>query len=151
VFREFDEDALTTMMMLEYMLGNTDYSIWALHNVVVVQDKRRRFFPVPYDFDLSGMVNAPYAAPDPRLFLKRVTDRLYRGPCRTVEQFNAAAEPFRARKADMLAAIDSISQLHGVHRSEMKDYLDDFFRRIATPESIKKTFVDGCRATRSRI
>ena len=44
------------MMMLEYMLGNTDYSIWTLHNVVIVQDKKRKFFPVPYDFDLSGMV-----------------------------------------------------------------------------------------------
>ena len=33
VFNEFDKDALTTTMLLEYMLGNTDYSIWALHNV----------------------------------------------------------------------------------------------------------------------
>ena len=54
VFTEFDKDALTTTMLLEYMLGNTDYSIWTLHNVVIVQDKKRKFFPVPYDFDLSG-------------------------------------------------------------------------------------------------
>ena len=33
-----------------------------LHNVVIVQDKKRKFFPVSYDFDLSGMVHAPYAA-----------------------------------------------------------------------------------------
>ena len=33
----------------------------------------------------------------------------------------------------------------------MKDYLEGFFRRIATPDSIKKTFVDGCPATRARI
>jgi hypothetical protein len=30
--------------------------------VVIVQDKKRKFFPVSYDFDLSGMVHAPYAA-----------------------------------------------------------------------------------------
>ena len=151
VFNEFDKPALTTMMMLEYMLGNTDYSIWTLHNVVIVQDKKRKFFPVPYDFDLSGMVHAPYAAPDPRLSLRSVTDRLYRGPCHTVEEFNAAAEPFRARQADMKAAIDAVSELNTVHKGEMKDYLDGFFRRIATPDSIKKTFVDGCPATRARI
>ena len=109
VFKEFDQEALTTTMLLEYMLGNTDYSIWALHNIVVVQDKRRRFFPVAYDFDLSGMVNAPYAAPDPRLLIRRVTDRLYRGPCRTVEEFDAAAEPFRAHRTEMFAAIDGTS------------------------------------------
>ncbi len=52
VFNEFDKDALTTTMLLEYMLGNTDYSIWTLHNVIIVQDKKRKFFPVSYDFDL---------------------------------------------------------------------------------------------------
>ena len=150
VFKEFDQDALTTTMLLEYMLGNTDYSIWALHNVIVVQDKRRKFFPVPYDFDLSGMVHSPYAVPDPRLPLRSVTDRLYRGPCRTVDEFNAIAEPFRAHKADMFAAIDS-SDLNSAHKREMKDYLESFFQRIATPQSIKKTFVDGCPATRARV
>ncbi len=151
VFNQLDGEALTRMMLLEYMLGNTDYSIWALHNVVIVQDKRRRFFPVPYDFDLSGMVHAPYAAPDPRLPLHSVTDRLYRGPCRSVGEFDAAAEPFRARQTDMMAAIDSVGELDRVHKSEMKDYLASFFRRIATPEAIKKAFVDGCPASRARI
>jgi hypothetical protein len=151
VFKAFDQDALTTMMLLEYMLGNTDYSIWAQHNVVIVQDKRRKFFPVPYDFDLSGMVHPPYAVPDPRLPLRSVTDRLYRGPCRTVDEFNAVAEPFRAHKTDMFAAIDAMSELNSVHKREMKDYLESFFQRIATPQSIKKTFVDGCPATRARV
>src|SRR3954468_7764024 len=151
VFNDFDKPALTTMMMLENMLGNTDYSIWSLHNVVIVADKRRRFYPVPYDFDLSGMVNPKYAAPDPRLSLKSVTDRLYRGPCRTVEEFDAAAEPFRAGRNDMMAAIDGAAELDRSHKTEMKEYLESFFRRIATPQTIKRTFVDGCSASRSRI
>lgn len=150
-FDAFDRSALTTTMMLEYMLGNTDYSIWTLHNVVVVENKARKFFPVAYDFDLSGLVHPPYAAPDPRLSLKSVTDRLYRGPCRTVEEFDAAAEPFRAHKAGMLAEIDAVAGLSARHRDEMKDYLESFFRRIATPQAIKRTFVDGCPASRARI
>ena len=151
LFKDFDQGALTTMMLLEYMLGNTDYSIWALHNVVIVQDKKRKLYPVPYDFDISGMVRPPYATPDPRLPLKSVADRLYRGPCRTVEEFDAAAEAFRARKADMMAAIESLNELDGSHKRDMKDYLDSFFRAIQTPESIKKTFVDGCHTNRVRV
>jgi hypothetical protein len=151
VFNDFDKAALTTTMMLEYMLGNTDYSIWALHNVVIVTDKKRRFYPVPYDFDLSGMVNPVYAAPDDRLHLKSVTERLYRGPCRTVDEFAAAAEPFREHKADMLGAIDAVGGLTTVMKNEMKDYLEGFFRRIASPQAIKRTFVDGCPATRARV
>jgi hypothetical protein len=150
-FKDLEKDTLTTMMLIEYMLGNTDYSIWALHNVVIVQNKRRALLPVAYDFDMSGMVHPPYATPDPRLNLRSVTDRLYRGPCRTVEEFDAAAEPFRAHKADMAAAIDSVADLNNRHKREMKDYLESFFRSIASPEAIKKTLVDGCHTTRTRI
>ncbi len=151
LFKDLEPAALTTMMLFEYMLGNTDYSIWSLHNVVIVQDKRRTLIPVPYDFDLSGMVHPPYAQPDPRLLLKSVTDRLYRGPCRTVEEFDASAQAFRARKADMIAAIESLKDLNGAHKGDMKDYLEGFFRTIQTPESIKKTLVDGCKTTRARV
>jgi hypothetical protein len=66
VFKDLDAPTLTRMMMFEYMIGNTDFSIWALHNVRIVQDPARRLYPVPYDFDLSGFVHAPYATPDPR-------------------------------------------------------------------------------------
>jgi hypothetical protein len=151
LFKEFDQDALTTTMMIEYMLGNTDYSIWALHNVVVVQDKQRRFLPVAYDFDSSGMVNPPYAAPDERLHLKSTTDRLYRGPCRTVEEIDKLAEPFRAHKADMFAAVEAATDLNAKHRREVTGYLESFFERIGTASWIKRTFVDGCPATRQRV
>jgi hypothetical protein len=144
-FKDLDPDALTTMMLLNYMIGNTDYSIYALHNVKIVQDKKRTLIPVPYDNDMSGMVHPPYAIPDPRLHIRSVTDRLYRGPCRTVEEFNASAEHFRAKKADMFKEIESMKELGSSHRSEMKDYLDSFFRTIETPESIKKNFVNGCK------
>jgi len=151
MFKDLDKDTLTTTMLLEYFLGNTDYSIYALHNIVIVQDKKRTFFPVAYDFDSSGMVHPPYAAPDSRLLIKSVTDRLYRGPCRTVEEFNAALEPFRAHRAEMFAVLEGVKELDRRHRGEMKDYLDSFFKRIETPEAVKKTFVDGCHTTRERV
>ena len=69
-FNDLDAPTLNRMMLFEYMIGNTDFSIWALHNVRIVQDKNRKLFPVPYDFDLSGLVHAPYAAPDPRIGLR---------------------------------------------------------------------------------
>jgi len=150
MFNDFDKDALTTMMMVEYMLGNTDYSIFSLHNVVIVQDKKRRFLPVPYDFDSSGLVNPPYAAPDERLHLRSVTDRLYRGPCRTLDEFVAASEPFRAHQAEMMAAINA-SELDATHKRDVKSYMESFFDRIATPQWVKRTFVDGCPANRQRV
>jgi hypothetical protein len=145
-FKDLDPDALTTMMLLNYMIGNTDYSIYALHNVKIVQDKKRTLVPVPYDNDMSGLVRPPYAIPDPRLRIRSVTDRLYRGPCRTVEEFNTAAEQFRVKKADMFGLIDGQKDLTGSHKSEMKDFLDTFFKVIESPEAIKKNLVNGCKS-----
>ena len=38
-FRLFDQDALTWMFLVQFMVGNTDYSIMALHNVKIVSDR----------------------------------------------------------------------------------------------------------------
>ena len=120
MFKDLDDQTLTRMMLFEYMIGNTDMSIWALHNVRLVQKPNRTLLAVPYDFDLSGFVHAPYAMPDRRLGLRSVVDRMYRGPCRTTDEFEAAAAPFRAKQTEMLALIDSMQDLEpaSAQRSE---------------------------------
>jgi hypothetical protein len=144
-FKALESDTLTKMMLFEYMIGNTDFSVYALHNVVIVQTPDRILWPVPYDFDMSGFVKAPYAIPDRRLPIAKVTDRLYRGPCRTIEQFDKAATAFRARRQDMLNLIASVKDVDAVSRDEMRSYLEGFFRTIESADSIKKNFVNGCR------
>jgi len=144
-FDDLDAASLNRMMLFEYMIGNTDFSIWALHNVRLVQDRNRRLYPVPYDFDLSGLVHAPYAAPDRQLSIRSVLDRLYRGPCRTTDEFDEAAQAFRGRRADMLTLLDSMRDLAPPARLEAKDYIESFFRAIDKPDSIKRQFVNGCK------
>jgi hypothetical protein len=145
VFNDLEAETLTRAMLYEYMIGNTDVSIWALHNVRLVQKPTRTLYVVPYDFDLAGLVHAPYAIPDRRLGLRTVLDRMYRGPCRSTEEFDAAVAPFRARNTDMVALVESMRDLDSNSRSEVKDYLESFFRTIERPASIKKQLVDGCK------
>ena len=144
-FTDLEAETLTRTMLYEYMVGNTDVSIWALHNVRFVQNPERKLFVVPYDFDISGFVHPPYAIPDRRLGLRSVVDRMYRGPCRTLEEFDKVADKFRDKHKDMVSLIDSTKDLDSNSRSETKDYLASFFRTIDKPESIKKTFVNGCK------
>jgi hypothetical protein len=145
VFDDLDAPTLNRMMLFEYMIGNTDFSIWALHNVRVVQDRNRKLYPVPYDFDLSGLVHAPYATPDPRIGIRSVLDRLYRGPCRTLDQFDEAAAPFRARRDDMFTLLDSMKDLQLAARSEARNYLEGFFHSIERPDSIRRQLVSNCK------
>ena len=143
-FTDVDGATLRAMMLFEYMIGNTDYSLYAMHNVKVVQDPTKTLFPVPYDFDLSGFVHPPYAIPDRRLGISSVVDRLYRGPCGTADDFEAVAAKFREKQADMVALVENMKDLDGHTKSETKDYLESFFRSIAQT-SLKKSLVDGCK------
>jgi hypothetical protein len=145
-FKDVDAAALNNMMLFNYMIGNTDFSLYALHNVRVVQDPARTLFTVPYDFDLTGFVNPPYAAPDRRLGIRTVSDRLYRGPCLPVDVLDKSVEAFRSKRAEMIALLDAMKEIDAGARSQAKEYLESFFRAIAQPSGVKRSLVDGCKA-----
>ena len=63
-FDDLEPGPLALLSMFEYFIGNTDWSIGALHNVALMQDSTARVTPVAFDFDWTGAVNARYAFPD---------------------------------------------------------------------------------------
>ena len=148
-FREVEPDPLSLMMVFEYMIANTDYSIWALHNVKLLRTQDRKIYPVPYDFDLSGLVNTSYNAPKRELGQFTVRDRVYLGPCRPAAEVQPVLERFRARKDEVLAVYDSLRELDPTYRSDAKDYLKDFFSTISKDSAVQKTFVSGKCSTKS--
>ncbi len=143
-FKDLEPSTLANMMVFEYLLGNTDFSIFALHNVVIVQLQSKVLYPVPYDFDLSGLVNAPYALPAPRLGIKTVLERAYRGPCLTPEQLESTLAGFKAKKTEVLAAAEGIADLNSDSKREVKQFLNDFYSTIERPSGVKSAFVTGC-------
>src|SRR4030095_12697585 len=106
LFENLDSDTLMPAMIFEYLIGNTDMSIYALHNFRIVQRQDKSLHVVPYDFDYSGLVNAPYALPARGFLLKNVTERLYRGPCRSQELVDPYVANFVAKK-------DVVRERHG--------------------------------------
>ena len=130
------------MALLEYVLGNTYYSIWALHNFVSVQNKVRKPFPVPYDFDVTGLVNPPYAIPARGLMLKAVTDRMYRGPCRRQELVDPYVANFIAKKDLVKALPDLIPGLDRRSRDDVKLFINSFYSSIDSSKDVKGLFVN---------
>jgi hypothetical protein len=143
-FRRSDLPTTTLMMLFEYMIGNTDASMLALHNVRLVRTGAGTLFAIPYDFDYSGVVDARYAIPDPRLKLSSVRQRVYRGPCRTAEEFEEFFARFRAARPEIMAVYDSVANLKAGYVRAAREYLDEFYRTIDRPSSIKREFIDGC-------
>jgi len=144
LFKDLDQESLTTMALFEYMIANTDVSIVKLHNVKLMVTEQRTIYPVPYDFDYSGLVNTPYAVADPRLGIVSVRDRLYRGPCKSDAEFTQVLEKFRARKAEIFGLYDSLPDLNPGYRKQARSYLEEFYSAME-PNRVKGTLVDGCR------
>jgi hypothetical protein len=143
-FRRADADTVNLMMVFEYMIGNTDMSMLALHNIRLVRAATGIVYPVPYDFDYSGLVNTRYSVPDPRLGLNSVRSRLYRGPCRTADELEPLFGRLRDARTDVMAVYDTIPGIKPGYVRQAREYLDQFYRTLDRPSSIKRAFIDGC-------
>lgn len=144
LFDDLDVDQLMNVSFFEYAIGNTDFSIYALHNVRVATTTTGVVYPLAYDFDFAGIVNAHYATPDPRMGIRTVRERRYRGPCKPLEAYQAAATRFSARKELMLTTVDAVSGLSKNDKADTKSYLQDFFAAIENPGRLKRELLDYC-------
>src|SRR5258708_25171259 len=142
LFKDLDSDTLMPMMIFEFMIGNTDFSIYALHNVRLVQRPDKSLHPIPYDFDFSGLVHPPYALPARALMLTTVRDRLYRGPCRRQELLDPYLANFVAKRDLVTALPDAIPGMDKPSREDARSYLDEFYSAIKTTKNAKRLFVD---------
>jgi hypothetical protein len=143
-YSHLDADSMTTLGLFEYMIGNTDMSLFKLHNIIVVRAADGVMYPVPYDFDYSGVVNARYAIPAKTLNLSTVRERLYRGPCLTQEDLAPILARLQRMRDDLLGLYDTVPSLDDSYRKGAKSYLDGFFKIIEKPGDAKKAFVEGC-------
>jgi hypothetical protein len=145
IFQRVEQDSLAMAMLFEYMVANTDVSLYALHNLILVQTKNGMRYMVPYDFDYSGLVDAQYAVAGKNLGITSVRDRLYRGPCKTAAEFEPYFARFRAAKPTIMALYDTIPELPQSYRTKSKSYLEEFYKTLDRPSEFKKTFVDTCK------
>lgn len=143
-FASADLETTTLFLLFEYMIGNTDLSLLAQHNVRVVETFGGSIYPVPYDFDYSGLVNAQYAIPAKLLNLTSVRERLYRGPCRTETQFKPFFARMQAVRDHVLALYDTIPGLDNGYRKDAQRYLRQFYETTESPGKSKAAFIDGC-------
>ena len=125
-------DSAVAVSLWQYFIGNTDWSLSALHNVRLVQ-RDTLVMAVPYDFDHSGIVDARYATADPRLALRTVRDRLWRGPCASAQALQAAAAPFLAQRAALERLPRSLPGVEGDWAGRAEQYMRSFFDELRDP------------------
>ena len=121
------------MVVFQYMIGNTDWNLKRRHNIKWIQGKDEpSLAPLPYDFDFSGLVNAPYAAPHPTMPIKTVRERFLQWRGKTKVVLNEICEGMIADKENILNIVKNEAYLSEEKKIEMIDYLNSFFKEIET-------------------
>lgn len=135
--------------VFNYLIGNTDWSIYALHNIELVNQPSGDILPVAYDFDFSGVINTHYATPDPKLSIQRVRDRLFRGYCIDQSAWDKAFAKFIEQKEAIYALYsDSVGKMLNPKVVEQTlRYYDDFFKTISDPKRARREITEDCVKT----
>ncbi|OOG68603.1 hypothetical protein [Algoriphagus sp. A40] len=130
----------------QLMIGNTDWSGLFQHNEKVLKLDDKTIVPLAYDFDMTGLVNPPYAQVNNNIGIERVTDRLYRGFCRDPQLMQAIRAEILAKESRIFETVEK----NKVYFSEpdekaCRNYLKDFFDILKSDGMFEQKVLNACR------
>jgi len=143
-----DPVAMRRVAIFQFMIGNTDWSVPGLHNLKLLRSndfQRIAPIPVPYDFDMSGFVNAAYAVPDPLFPIHGVRERYFRGICGTLDEFKQALQPFYEIKDAVYQTILEFEYIEEKTRTNILRYIDQFYEIIESDKRIQAEMLSSCK------
>ena len=134
----------------QFMIGCTDFSTAFQHNQkLLFVDKK--IIPIPYDFDVSGLVNPSYAMSSgeksENLGLTSVTQRLYRGFKRNPAIIQQVREEFLNNKNALIEIVDSLNPYFDDPKEflKAKNYILDFFEVMESNERFNNEITSKLR------
>ena len=138
--------------IFNYMVAQWDWSVPGLHNISVIVPSNYAGtglgVAVPYDFDLTGLVNASYGFPDPATGLQSNRDRKFTGICRSREEFARALEEYKNLKEAFYSVINDFPLLEQRSKKDITDFLDQFFNQLDNQRNVERLidqFLTSCK------
>lgn len=153
-FEDLDLRAVALVDLFQFMIANHDYSVlqgpegsYCCHNVEIFasEDRPGQRIPIPFDFDMSGLVNAPYASPPDHLPIRLVRTRYYRGLCQPPEILEETISLFRSKRDEIMDLYRSMDELDRLKKSATLRYLEQFFDILDDESAIQEQIVNRCR------
>jgi len=139
--------------LFEYLIGNTDFAVLngpttdrCCHNAeLIAADPQSKVFPVPYDFDSSGLVDTHYSVPNPVLKIHSNRERVYRGFCISNAPLETARREFLHLEPQILEVARAESRLDANNRKAVSDYLSKGFEVLRNDEKFAEEVTAKCR------
>jgi len=153
-FHQLDSATTALAELFQFLIANNDYSVLAAregdnccHNTEILasKDDADVRFPVPYDFDFSGLVNAPYAAPPERLQIRSVRSRYFNGLCQRREVLDQAIAEIQSKRDEITALFENATELSANRRKRTLLFINQYFEILNNPEMLEEEIIGRCR------
>ena len=153
-FEELDQPSTALYELFQLLISNHDYSVlqgppesYCCHNSVmyVREESADKRIPIPYDFDMSGFVNANYAAPPSHLPIRLVRTRFYRGLCQPDDVLQDAIAHMLSKKEEILDLYRTTPELSRLNRNRTVTYVRKFYGILEDEDKLQVQVLDRCR------
>lgn len=139
------------LSVFQYMIGNTDWNLEMVRNVKLLRTGVEKLIPVPYDFDFSAMVSAPYARPNVDFNQRSINDRIFMGYSSSTDELYSTFSYFKSKKEDLYEIIWNCRQLDNTSKDAMSAYLDSFYMLIDDLPAFQKMVFSKFNAGETEI
>lgn len=139
---DLDSAILTLLHVYHYFIANMDWNVEEPKNMDFVEKEGHAPIPVPYDFDFSEWVNAPYTG-----LTSSFNRRRMRRICRTEAEFKTVIDLFLARKTVLFELVESYSDLPKGERNRMRRLMISFYKELQNGKFMEKC-LQACPETR---
>lgn len=135
--QKYHPDQVAAMVLFQYFVGNTDWDLSMTRNLRLVkpEGKSAKFVVLPYDFDFSGLVNAPYATPAVESKIRSVRDRHLKVGTVPPAKMKQALQTLRDKKAELLALCEQ-PLLPPAAVTDLQQFLAYFYESLEGKDEI---------------
>ena len=153
-FEELDRPTTALVELFQLLISNHDYSVlegpdddYCCHNSEMFTRKESadKRIPIPFDFDMSGLVNANYASPPEHLPIRLVRTRFYRGLCQPDDVMQETVAHMLSKKDEIIELFETQKDLSRLTRSRSIRYVKKFFEILENGASFNDEVLDRCR------
>lgn len=138
--QELDRNALLRMCLFQYLIGNTDLGLRTQHNIKMAA-KEDLAFAVAYDFDYSGLVDAPYAIPPEILPIENVSERFFMFPGCNYEEINKEVTYLLEKEGEIMGYCNKFDLLTKSTQKRSQRYLTSFFETLKNEKKVRREFI----------
>ena len=153
-FDQMDHVSTALVDLFQLLIANNDYSVLesadgreCCHNseILALKDNADVRIPVPYDFDLSGLVNTKYAAPPSHAPIRFVRTRYYRGLCQPPGVVDDTIADMQSKREEILELFRNTRELEPKLKAKTVGYIEEFFEILDDPKQQQKQIFGRCR------